>query len=336
MVTLRTVAEKCGVDVSTVSRVIHGREIRVTDDTRRRILAAVKELNYRPNALARSLRLRRSGAIVMALRDTSNIVYPEIIDGAQAATEEQGTCLFLMKYSSGETAGASLISLVQEGRVDGILWDDLPYPAFSQELLDAGVPFVCLNGYADVQAQSVTLDDRQGFLLQANYLADLGHRRIGYIGIRPRSSISILCQDAFLGALKQRGIEVPDEHIWHCRFEGHDAEAVADFLMSEERPTAVAAASLLIAKRLCHALRKRGLNVPKDISLIGYHDGPDEEWNEPGLTTVRMPSREQGATAVRALMDLIAGREFQARIVEGRPLIVQRNSCAPLQTNSSA
>ena len=118
MVTLRTIAERCGVDVSTVSKVIHGREIRVTEETRSKILAAAKELNYRPNALARSLRLRKSGAIVMALRDTSNFVYPEIIDGAQEAAERHETCFFLLKYTSGETAGASLISLVQEGRVN--------------------------------------------------------------------------------------------------------------------------------------------------------------------------------------------------------------------------
>jgi DNA-binding LacI/PurR family transcriptional regulator len=295
-------------------------------------LAAVKELNYRPNALARSLRLRRSGAIVMALKDTSNIVYPEIIEGAQSAAEKQGTCLFLMKYSSGETAGATLISLVQEGRVDGILWDDLPYEAFSRELLDAGVPFVCLNGYSDVAAQSVTLDDRQGFLMQANYLADLGHRKIGYIGVDPQSNISILCRETFLEALKDRGIPVLDKHIWHCSFQGDGAERVAESLMEEGRPTAVAAASLLIAKRLCHILRRKGLRIPKDVSIIGYHDGPEEEWDELGLTTVRVPSREQGATAVRALMDLIAGEKFQARMVEGRPLIVERDSCAPLQT----
>ena len=334
MVTLRTVAEKCGVDVSTVSKVIHGREIRVTEDTRQRILAAVKELNYRPNALARSLRLRRSGAIVMALRDTSNIVYPEIIDGAQSAAEEQGTCLFLMKYSSGETAGASLISLVQEGRVDGILWDDLPYPAFSQELLDAGVPFVCLNGYADVEAQSVTLDDRQGFLLQANYLADLGHRKIGFIGVHPQSDVSVLCRETFLGALKDRGISISPDHVWHCHFEGDDADTVAQQLLSEGRPTAIASASLLIAKRLCHLLRRKGVRVPEDISLIGYHDGPEAEWSDPRLTTVKMPSREQGATAVKTLVDLIAGEKFQARIVKGRPEIVVRESCAPLTTTS--
>ena len=327
MVTLRTVADQCGVDVSTVSKVIHGREIRVTDDTRQRILAAAKELNYRPNALARSLRLRRSGAIVIAMRDTSKFVYREIIDGAQEAAEKDGTCLFVMKYSSGETAGASLIALVQEGRVDGILWDDLPYEGFAKELVDSNVPFVCLNGYSSVEAQSVTLDDRQGFLRQANYLADLGHKRIGFIGVEPQSDVSILCRETFRNALKDRGIEIQDRHIWHCQFEGGDVEAVAQQLLDDDRPTAIATASILSAKRLCHCLTKLGIRVPQDISVIGYHDGPDAEWSSPGITTVKMPSRSQGAIAVEALMELIAGGTFRARIVDAVPEIIERESC---------
>jgi LacI family transcriptional regulator len=331
MVTLRSIADRCGVDVSTVSKVIHGKEIRVAEDTRNKILAAAKELKYRPNALARSLRLRRSGAIVMAMRDTNGFVYPEIIDGAQTAAERHGTCLFLLKYSSGETAGPSLISMVQEGRVDGILWDDLPYKGFSQELIDAQVPFVCLNGYSDVKGQCVTLDDRDGFLRQANYLADLGHTQIGFIGVEPQSDVSILCRETFLKALKARGISVPKKHIWHCHFEGDDVATIVDQLTGPDRPTAIATASLLTAKRLSDSLNRRGIRIPEDISLIGYHDGPDAQWNCPPLTTVRMPSRAQGALAVECLLELVAGGTFHRREVEGAPEIVERESCRPFR-----
>ncbi|MDR3689065.1 MAG: LacI family DNA-binding transcriptional regulator [Fimbriimonas sp.] len=327
MVTLRSIADRCGVDVSTVSKVIHGREIRVGEETRAKILAAAKELNYRPNALARSLRLRRSGAIVMAMRDTSGFVYPEIIDGAQDAAERHGTCLFLLKYSSGEKAGPSLISLVQEGRIDGILWDNMPYKSFSQELIDAQVPFICLNGYADVKGQCITLDDREGFERQANYLADLGHKRIGFIGVEPQSEISILCREAFLSTLKARGIDVPAKHIWHCHFEGDDAIRIVDSIDGADRPTAIASASLMAAKRLCDSLIRKGIRVPEDISIIGYHDGPDAQWNSPPLTTVKMPSRSQGALAVECLLEMVAGGKFHKREVADSSEIIERESC---------
>jgi LacI family transcriptional regulator len=327
MSTLRNIAEKCGVDISTVSKVINSRDIHVTQGTREKILAVAKELNYRPNALARSLRLRKSGAIVMALRDTNNFVYPEIIDGAQEAAESTGVCLFLLKYKSGESAGASLISLVREGRVDGILWDDLPYLGFARELIEAGVPFVCLNGYADVQGQCVTLDDREGFLLQANYLADLGHRRIGFVGVEPISDVSILCLETFRTALQHRGIELLDRHIWHSNFEGSDVSLIADQIAAENLPMAIATASLSTAKRLSDALIRRGIRIPEDLSLIGYHDSPDAQWNFPALTTVKMPSRQQGAVAVTCLLDLIETGRFQTRKVPGTPTIVKRASC---------
>src|SRR5579862_7861841 len=99
MVTLKDIAAKCGVDISTVSKVIHGREIRVSEGTRNKILEAAEELHYRPNALARSLRMRRSGAVVMAISSTARYVYPEIVDGAQEKAEELGLCLFLLCYS---------------------------------------------------------------------------------------------------------------------------------------------------------------------------------------------------------------------------------------------
>lgn len=330
MVTLRTIAEKCGVDISTVSKVIHGRKIRVADETRARILSAVTELNYRPNSLARSLRLRRSGAIVMAMRDTTGFVYSEIIDGAQEAAEQCGACLFLLKYSSGGTAGPSLISLVHEGRVDGVLWDNLPYEGFTQELIEAHIPFVCLNRFSDINGQCITLDDRNGFLLQANYLADLGHTRIGFIGVEPQSEVSILCRETFRDTLSSRGIQIPDKFLWHSHFEGDDVAAIAERLQGNDRPTAIATASLSAAKRLCDALVRTGIRVPDDISLIGYHDGPEAEGNCPALTTVRMPSRAQGALAVECLLDLIATGEFHPREVEGLPEIIERASCARL------
>jgi LacI family transcriptional regulator len=325
------------VDVSTVSKILHGRDIRVTDETRAKILLAAKELDYRPNALARSLRLRQSGAIVMALRNTANFVYPEIIDGAQDMADKRGVCLFLIKCQPGETAGASLIAMVQEGRVDGILWDDLPYKAFAQELVDSQVPFVCLNAYSNVGGQCVTLDDREGFSLQAHYLADLGHSRIAFIGIEPaESEVSTLCREAFRAALGSRGIALSERQIYYSAFEGEDVDELVEGLLRDERPTAVATASIQIAKRLCSALKRRGIRIPEDVSVIGYHDAAEAQWNTPTITTVKLPSKEQGALAVECLLDLIAGGKFHERQIGQRPIIVERESCSRPAARSAA
>jgi DNA-binding LacI/PurR family transcriptional regulator len=330
VVTLKDIASECGVDISTVSKVIHGREIRVSKDTRAKILAAADALHYRPNATARSLRMRRSGAIAMAVTNTTRYVYPEIIEGAQEKAEELGICLFVYCYSPRRQQAESLIDLAQEGRFDGVMFHDVPDDRFIAELREAGVPFVSLNRYASVGSRFVCLDDEAGFRAQANYLADLGHRKIGFVGVRPDSDISRRCKSAFCVALEERGIPIAPSLLFSCDFEGLDFVRVATEISSgKRRPTAVATASLVTALHLIAALKGQGVRIPEDLSVIGYHDAPTAVWYRPSLTTVRMPFRLQGALAVERLYDLLGGIECPGEVVNLAPEIVERESCKP-------
>jgi LacI family transcriptional regulator len=331
MVTLKDIAAKCGVDISTVSKVIHGREIRVSDATRIKILEAAEELHYRPNSLARSLRMRRSGAIAMAINSTTRYVYPEIIDGAQEKAEELGICLFLYCYSPRRTEAESLITLAQEGRFDGVMFHDLPHEGFVHDLLAAGVPFVSLNRFSSVGQRYVSLDDEAGFRAQAGYLADLGHRQIGFVGVRPDSDISRRCKNAFCSALADRGIPVSPSLLFGCDFDGLDFVRVATEIGSgPSRPTAVATASLVTALHLIAALKGQGVRIPEDLSVIGYHDAPTAAWHRPALTTVRMPFRMQGAVAVERLNNLLNGAEPPGEVIGIPPEIIERESCLRL------
>lgn len=328
MVTLKDIAIKCGVDISTVSKVIHGREIRVTESTRAKIMEAAEALHYRPNSLARSLRTRRSGAIAMAISSADRYVYPEIVDGAQEKAEELGLCLFLYCYSRRQTAAEALIGLAQEGRFDGVMFHDLPHEGFVDELLEAGVPFISLNHYACVGERYVCLDDETGFQTQANYLLDMGHRQIGLVGVRPESDISRRCRNSFCATLEARGVSVPPNLLFSCDFDGLDFVRVATEISSgPRRPTAVATASLVTAVHLVAALKGQGVRVPEDLSVIGYHDAPIAAWHRPGLTTVRMPFRIQGARAVERLFELLNGGDPVGEIVGPSPELIERESC---------
>jgi DNA-binding LacI/PurR family transcriptional regulator len=328
MVTLKDIAKKCGVDISTVSKVIHGREIRVADSTRLKILDAAGALHYRPNALARGLRTRRSGAIVMAVNTTARYSYPEIVDGAQERAEDLGLCLFLLCYSPRQTEAQSLIALSNEGRFDGVLFHDLPHDSFVSELTEAGVPFVSLNRYSCVADRYVSLDDEAGFRAQANYLVDLGHRHIGFVGVRPDSDISQRCRTAFCSALSERGVPISPSLLFSCDFDGLDFARVATEISSgPSRPTAVATASLVTALHLIAALKGQGVRIPEDLSVIGYHDAPMAAWHRPSLTTVRMPLRMAGAMAVERLHGLLNGKEFRGEVIDVPPEIIERESC---------
>jgi len=331
MVTLKDIAARCGVDISTVSKVIHGRAIRVSDQTRTKIMEAAEELHYRPNALARSLRMRRSGAIAMAINSTTRYVYPEIIDGAQEKAEELGICLFLYCYSPRRAEAEELIALAQEGRFDGVMIHDLPHDHFVADLLEACVPFISLNRFSSVGSRYVSLDDEAGFRAQANYLADLGHRQIGFVGVRPDSDISRRCKGAFCDALAERGIPISPSLLFSCDFEGLDFARVATEIGSgPSRPTAVATASLVTALQLIAALKGQGVRIPEDLSVMGYHDAPTAAWHRPSLTTVRMPFRMQGALAVERLNALLNGVESPGDVIDIAPEIIERESCLRL------
>lgn len=331
MVTLKDIAARCGVDISTVSKVIHGRAIRVSEQTRAKILEAAEELHYRPNALARSLRMRRSGAIAMAINSTTRYVYPEIVDGAQEKAEELGICLFIYCYSPRRAEAPELIALAQEGRFDGVMIHDIPHESFVNDLLDAAVPFISLNRFSSVGNRYVSLDDEAGFAAQANYLADLGHRQIGFVGVRPDSDISRRCKSAFYDALAARGIPISPSLLFSCDFEGLDFARVASEIASgPSKPTAVATASLVTALHLIAALKGHGVRIPEDLSVIGYHDAPTAAWHRPSLTTVRMPFRMQGALAVERLNNLLNGIEAPGDVIDVAPEIIERESCLAL------
>jgi len=331
MVTLKDIATQCGVDISTVSRVIHGRQIRISDAKRAKILEAAESLHYRPNVLAQGLKTRRSGAVVLAISNSARYVYPEIVDGAQEKAEELGLCLFLYCYSPRQAAAESLIDLSHEGRFDGVMFHDLPHETFISELRSANLPFVSLNRYDAVGERYVFLDDEAGFRTQANYLADLGHRRIGFVGVKPDSDIACRCRNAFCDALEERGFPVSPNVLFECDFDGLDFVRVATEIgAGSRRPTAVATASLATAVHLVAALKGLGVRVPEDISVIGYHDAPIGAWHRPALTTVRMPFRIQGRRAVERLYDILSGLEPGGEIVGPPPELVERESCRAL------
>ena len=332
MATLRDVAVRAGVDVSTASKVLGGGKIRVAETTRKRIEAAARALDYAPNAYAQGLRLRRKGAIAMAVRRTTNYVFPEIVEGAEEAAERLGTSLFLVKQPDGGSA-ERLLSVIRQGRIDGwIFADESPCEGFFEELAAQRVPFVTLNRFGREPGPYVCLDDEAGFRVQAERIVAAGHRRVAFVEVRPASYISRLCRHSFMKRMAALFLPIPPTHIVGGGFEGEDAEGVADAILAlRPRPTAVACGSMQAATRLIEALGARGVRVPEEIGVVGYHDPPTALASRPPLTTIRMPSRAQGRIAVERLLEIVEGgrADFTGEVVGDAPEFVVRGSLAP-------
>ena len=330
MIRLKDVAYLAGYDISTVSKVLQGGNIHVSDEARERITKAAKELGYRPNLLARGLRTRRAGAVVLAFPKLGNPVYPALTQGAELAAQQLGLALFSYKFS--ETDGTkALLDLVLQGRIDGILMvDELPDADFLQIAEENGVPVVNLNRQTGEHPVSVVLDDEAGFSVQASYLRGLGHERIAFISVLPDSPSSNFCRNVFLNTLTASGAPIDESYVLFGQYDASDVQIVLNELMSlDPRPTAVATASLLVAMRLIQGLTQAGIRVPEDMSVIGYHDAAMAEWTNPQATTIRMPSFEQGQRGIERLFTLISGGEGNDQEIIRTPImVVERGSCS--------
>ncbi len=329
MVRLKDVAYLAGYDISTASKVLQGGNIHVSDEARERILKAASDLGYRPNLLARGLRTRRAGAIVLGLPRLDNPVYPALTLGAEVAAQRLGLALFAYKFPEVD-ASQSLLNLVLQGRVDGILMvDELPESEFLHRAKESRVPVVTLNRQSGESEISVVLDDEAGFAVQASYLRGLGHERIAFVSVLPESTTSRFCRAAFLDTLAASGTEVPEEYVLIGQYNASDAHlTLANLLRLDPRPTAVATASLQMASRLILGLTQAGIRVPEEMSVIGYHDADMAEWTIPKATTIRMPSFEQGQRGVERLHALISDIPGENQEVISTPImVVERGSC---------
>jgi LacI family transcriptional regulator len=287
-------------------------------------------MDYRPNLVARGLRLRRADAIALVVPTTTSYVYPEIIDGAQDAAEEHDYALFLVK-SLAVDPNDRLLSVVGHGRIDGLIFADIPSPEFMEHLMARAVPHVSLNRCSPDDHGYVALDDEAGFAAQADYLASRGHRVVAFVAGALDSFVQVLCIQGFRRGLAKHGVDLPDSRLLESDFEGEGGDAVAEQLLAlNPRPTAVATSSVITASRIVQAFRARSIRVPEEISVIGYHDSPAALWPPPGISTVKMPSRVQGRRGVECLLTLLSGQPFDGEMVNAPPEIIERGTTANL------
>lgn len=332
MVRLKDVAYQAGYDISTVSKVLQGGNIHVSAEARERITKAAAELGYRPNLMARGLRTRKAGAVVLGFPCLDHPMYPAITEGAEQAATELGLALFAYKFPP-EGAANALLDLVRQGRADGIiLASEVPDCDFVKLAIESRVPVITLNEYSTDPTLSVVLDDAAGFALQATYLAGLGHTRIAYVGVHPESTGSRSCEESFKESLRKQGVLIDPSYIFGGSFGGDNASEVVDHILKlEQRPTAIATASLTMGTRIIRELSTRGVDVPNQINVIGYHDSKQAEWTTPSVTTVRMPSVVQGRCAVERLFAVLNSQKSLAAEVISEPIeVVERESCCLL------
>ncbi len=332
MPTIRDVAAYARVSPSTVSHVLNGTRF-VDPGTEGRVRAAIEALGYRPNSVARSLRRRTTGTIGLLVPDISNPFFADVARSIEDAGFSEGYNVILCNSDGSETKEIAYIDVLLSKQVDGlILISSGSRPDPLQVILNAGAPVVVADReLGGLPVDQVLVDNEQGGYLAGQYLARLGHRRIGCIAGPEGLTLSVERITGFRRALAEAGIEWSASTVVHGDFHYASGEvSMRELLRRELGLTAVFAANDVMAVGAVNVLIRSGLRVPDDVSVVGFDNTLQSYAIVPSITTVAQPVAELGEISISLLLKRIKQpSEPPSRILLPTRLI-ERESCRAL------
>lgn len=318
MATIKDIAIRCGVSIATVSRTLNGNEA-VDQVLRRKILRAAKDLNYKPNRLARGLKLMKTNVVGLLLPRMTNPFFPAVAEAFEAAAMYRGYQVILCNTHWNEQRERQHVSTLQQLQVDGIVL--LPS---SHDILPElqGTPHVLID--RDVEGHlSVRTDNAQGIKLAVHHLADLGHQRIALLG-NASDDVKLA---GFHQGLVDRSLQLEPELIFDTRSQVKAAviSAFLDLLRTHPAPpSAVIGVSDQEAVMLLLESHRRNIRVPDDLAIVGYDNTFLAEVSN--LTSISQPKAELGRLAAELLIDKIEGRINSMRSLVLEPMLVVRQT----------
>jgi DNA-binding LacI/PurR family transcriptional regulator len=337
--TMKDIADAAGVAQSTVSRILNDTPalIRVSEDTRERVRAIASELGYRPHPFARALRGAPSMLLGAVVRDITDPFFAGAIEALSIEAKKRGYSVVLGHAHAAADEALALTALLEARQCDALvlLGDLYDEPVLVEDLRTSHVPVVALwhGAHQDHGFPTVAVDNRAGIRSALAHLSELGHRRIAFVGGEPLGDIRER-RDAFSEYHEEAAIELPGEYLRHVANGIAGGElALTDLLALTERPTAILAATDILAMGIIHAAYEHGVAVPTELSVVGFDDIPIAAAAVPSLTTVKMPT----AKIVAAGVDLAIGerawswdgvREPPQLIF--KPKLIVRRSTAPI------
>lgn len=326
MAGIKEVASLAGVSVATVSRVLNDHPA-VSAATRDRVLKAVTDLGYRPNAVARSLRSHRTRTLGLVISDVLNPFFTDLACSIENEARAHGFHVIIGNADERPAIQDHHVGNLLARRIDGLL----VCPAGGSPLiLDAarsGTPMVFVDRWIPgVEIPVIRTDGREAIHDLVAHLYALGHRRLAVIAGSAATTTGRERVDAFRAALGEYGLPLPDDHIGQGDFQADSGRrATARFLDLPRIPDAIFATDNLMVLGALDEIRFRGLRIPDDIALAAFDDIPWFVHTNPPITAITQPTGELGRTAVRALIDVVEGRTTASMTLSAR--LVARRSC---------
>lgn len=327
MVTIKDVAAAAAVSTATVSRVLNGHPS-ASEATRRRVYDAVASLGYRPNGVARSLRVTRTATVGLVLGDVANPFFGELARAVEEEADAHGFSVIVGNADERPHRQERYIGSLLDRRVDGLLV--VPTSGESPQLAEAllrHTPVVLVDrALPGLDAPTVAVDGRAAIHDLVAHLTGVGHRRVGVIAGPQTLSTGRERLAAVTGALAARGVPVPAELVRYGDFQlTSGIRGAAGLLDLPEPPSVIFAADNLMALGALLEIRRRGLRIPDDVGLASFDDLPWFPLHSPPITAIAQPVTELGREAVTALRVLLDGGTSRPRPL--RATFVARSSC---------
>ena len=303
-----------GVAVMTASRAINQSGY-VSVEVRQRVSQVVKSLNYRPNMVARQLRVRRLNAIGILLPDIANPFSTELVNGIKEVFDAAGYTIFITTTSGSIHREKASLQAFVDHRVDGLIVATRGTKIGDEVLRDIsrrGIPTATIGRPVKLASiDCVTANHWQGAFDAVTHLVSIGHKNIGFIGISPEDRLSLRRYRGYAAALEQAGLEIcseytvgpPNAPAFATQEDGFSG--MLNLARLRRPPTAVFARNDFAAIGAMRASHTLGMNVPGDIAIAGFDNIPLAAFTTPPLTTVAQPIAEQGAAAARFLLNRI-------------------------------
>ncbi len=327
-VTIKDIAKRLDISYATVSRALNDR-YGVHPKTRERIVKAARELNYRPNAIARGLVTRHTETIGLVIPDITNPFFPELARGIEDRADEEGYSVFLCNTNWEKDRELRYLSLLSEKRVDGIILAPVTRkPSRNRAYTDKSRPLVFVSdARRGMGTGYVTIDNHRGGYLAASHLTATGYKKIGFFGAAEDELTTEERYQGFTAALEEAGIHETDRYV---RFGDYSTRTgsrlITEMIRAGDYPDAVFAVNDLFALSVMQGVREAGLYIPGDVAVIGFDDIPFASFPEIQLTTVSQPKYRMGRMAVDLLLNKIRKTPGEKEEILLEPQLIVRKT----------
>lgn len=330
MAVIKDVARLAGVSTGTVSKYLNNPQ-NLKEKTRMRVEQAIQELQYKPSPLARSMRTGKTNTLAVMVPDVTNPFFAEVYNSIRMSAAQSGYTPILYTTEDNLDTLKDYLAGISLRQADGLILcfldEDEAIDRFINEI-QAHIPIVLLSwDINSARFNSVVIDVFEGICKSTRYMISRGHKDIAYIGGPEDSRISREKHDGYIKAMKEAGLEIKPEYIFHGSYNLQSGyQAARKFTMLSETPSALVAANDILAIGCIKYLLQKKIKIPEEVAVIGFDNISLSAMYEPALSTISLPIEQMGKEAIKLLLSRISKPISKNKQVILKTGLVVRNS----------